>query len=130
MPGYRRRVIGLFILLLMFIRSMVLPLTYLEYHLRKDYIVDYLCENRFRPEMLCDGKCYLAKKLAQRQEQTTDTESIVYIKLLTTHLTCETQEMYSFPSCFFPELLTVYCYQSLLKPRDFPSGIFRPPAEV
>ncbi len=129
MPGYKKKVIGLFILFLMFIRSMVLPLTYLEYKLRIDYIVDYLCENRFRPEMLCDGKCYLAKKLSQRQGQTTDAETIVFYKVLTTPFTCEGQEPYGFFP-FFTTLRKDFDYQTPLRSRDFPSGIFRPPAGV
>jgi len=30
-----------------------------------DYIVNVLCENKDRPELQCDGKCYLSKLLAE-----------------------------------------------------------------
>ncbi|MGB2273684.1 MAG: hypothetical protein ACPH2K_04855, partial [Flavicella sp.] len=36
----------------------------LEYYANQDYIVAVLCENRNKPAMDCNGKCYLAKELA------------------------------------------------------------------
>ena len=53
---------------------------FVNYELRKDYIIKNYCVNKNRPEMHCDGKCYLAKQLhkvaedkatkeAERQEQ-------------------------------------------------------------
>lgn len=40
-----------------------------EYVVNYDYIVNVLCENKDKPEMHCDGKCYLAKLLAEESEQ-------------------------------------------------------------
>lgn len=39
------------------------------YHANKDYIARVLCENRSRPELHCDGQCYLAKKLKAQQDK-------------------------------------------------------------
>lgn len=39
------------------------------YELNKDYIASVLCVNRDKPEMHCDGKCYLKKKLQQDQQR-------------------------------------------------------------
>lgn len=39
------------------------------YHANKDYIARVLCQNRSKPELHCDGKCYLAKKLKATQER-------------------------------------------------------------
>lgn len=36
-----------------------------DYAINYDYIVDNLCENRDKPEMQCNGKCYLTKQLAE-----------------------------------------------------------------
>nr|WP_255749311.1 hypothetical protein [Gramella crocea] len=36
-----------------------------EYAVNYDYIVDKLCENKDKPEMECNGKCYLTKQLAE-----------------------------------------------------------------
>lgn len=39
------------------------------FKLNREYIAKVLCENRKRPELHCDGKCYLAKKLRQQKEK-------------------------------------------------------------
>lgn len=39
------------------------------FKLNREYIAKVLCENRKRPDLHCDGKCYLAKKLKQQQEK-------------------------------------------------------------
>ena len=40
-----------------------------EYVLNYSYIVTNLCENKDRPQMKCDGKCYLAKMFAKDSEE-------------------------------------------------------------
>ncbi len=39
-----------------------------EYVMNYDFIIATLCENQDKPEMHCDGKCYLVKQLAQESE--------------------------------------------------------------
>jgi hypothetical protein len=39
------------------------------FKLNRDYIAKVLCENRERPQLNCNGKCYLAKKLKQQQDK-------------------------------------------------------------
>lgn len=40
-----------------------------EYVANYDYIKNVLCENRDKPMLNCDGKCYLAKQLAKESEE-------------------------------------------------------------
>lgn len=40
-----------------------------EYIVNYDYIVNTLCENKDRPELECNGKCYLSRQLAKEAEQ-------------------------------------------------------------
>ena len=40
-----------------------------HYRLNKDYIARVLCENRDKPQLHCDGKCYLAKQLKAQQNR-------------------------------------------------------------
>ncbi len=40
-----------------------------EYVINYDYIVNVLCENKDKPELKCDGKCYLSKQLAKESRQ-------------------------------------------------------------
>ncbi|WP_317164542.1 hypothetical protein [Chryseobacterium sp. POL2] len=41
----------------------VMPIV--NYMVNYDFIVQNLCENREKPEMMCNGKCYLSKELAK-----------------------------------------------------------------
>ncbi|MBK1894383.1 hypothetical protein JHL15_01295 [Chryseobacterium sp. YIM B02567] len=45
----------------------VLPL--INYAVNYDYIVKNLCENRFKAESTCKGKCYVEKELAKTERQ-------------------------------------------------------------
>ncbi len=40
-----------------------------EYVMNYDYIVNVLCKNKDRPQLKCDGKCYLSQQLAKEAEQ-------------------------------------------------------------
>src|SRR3954469_19820506 len=40
-----------------------------QYYANKDFIAKNLCENRARPQMHCDGKCCLKKKLAREGKE-------------------------------------------------------------
>lgn len=40
-----------------------------EYIVNYDYIVNNLCENRDKPALNCDGKCYLSKLLAKKSKE-------------------------------------------------------------
>lgn len=39
------------------------------YQINKEYITRVLCENRDKPQLNCNGQCYLAKKLKAQEEQ-------------------------------------------------------------
>lgn len=39
-----------------------------DYKENKDYISKYLCENRYKPSLSCEGKCLLMKKLQKAAE--------------------------------------------------------------
>lgn len=38
------------------------------FYANQDYIAAYLCQNRDKPELNCDGKCILAEKLKAAEE--------------------------------------------------------------
>lgn len=41
---------------------------YLGFELNREHITENLCDNRSRPELKCNGKCYLMQKLKQADE--------------------------------------------------------------
>jgi hypothetical protein len=40
-----------------------------SYQLNKDFISTHLCENRNKPQMHCNGKCHIIKKLKEDSKQ-------------------------------------------------------------
>lgn len=42
---------------------------YAGFEMNREYIASKLCENRDKPQMHCNGKCYLAKKIKQAEEK-------------------------------------------------------------
>lgn len=42
---------------------------YAEFKANQKYIAATLCENRDKPQMHCEGKCFLMKKLKEAQEK-------------------------------------------------------------
>jgi len=58
-----------YILLFSFMLLTISPWGTIAYfHLNREYIAKVLCENRQRPELKCNGQCYLAKKLKQQED--------------------------------------------------------------
>ncbi len=51
----------------------------LYYQLNIDYIVEKYCVNKTRPQLKCNGKCYLNKKLQLQQGSTETSEKTILI---------------------------------------------------
>lgn len=50
--------------------AMVRPiLPVFEYIIDQDYIVEFFCVNQDKPELDCNGKCYLMQKLEEQNEK-------------------------------------------------------------
>jgi len=59
----KQQFFGIFFYLL-YLLAMVKPLMpIIEYHANYDYIATVLCENRDKPYLECNGKCYLEKQI-------------------------------------------------------------------
>ncbi|WP_288428109.1 hypothetical protein [uncultured Spirosoma sp.] len=66
------------------------------YNLNRDYIARVLCENRDRPELHCDGQCYLAKKLKAQQDRQDKETSERVRNTPVVQLFCEAGTSFSF----------------------------------
>lgn len=93
----------------------------------RDYIKTVLCINKNRPELKCDGTCYLAKKL-KKQQETAEKEATDSIKGLTwTFLYFQEPQAFHFTPAFnWPERIIMRSGPELCK-QYWVSGIFRPP---
>ena len=55
--------------IIMFIMCFKPVFPVLEYMVNYDYIARELCENKNKPELNCNGQCYLMKSLAEEAEK-------------------------------------------------------------
>ncbi|MCF2487619.1 hypothetical protein [Dyadobacter sp. CY347] len=86
------------------------------YHINKDYITRVLCENRDKPQLHCDGQCFLAKKLRAQEEKKDQQTSEQVRNLPTLHLFASPLAAFEFLSqpfarnqqAAFPYHLAVY----------------------
>jgi len=97
------------------------------YHANKAYIARVLCVNRDKPELHCDGKCYLAKKLKEQQDKQDKetTERVQNLPVL--QLFCQANPFFQFVPASVLQLsgrLPEYQFPSYLAPS---MGFFRPP---
>ena len=53
----------------LYIVAMLRPIhPYVEYILNQDYIAEFLCINKDKPQLQCNGKCHLVKEIEKQQE--------------------------------------------------------------
>lgn len=113
----------------MLVKAWVIPLVCLDYEIRKDYIAKTLCVNKNKPILLCNGKCYLAKKLAQAEKQEQRQAEQDYMASLI-YQVMDVKSDYSFTAQLVPSDLCktqVFDYKSTFLGRLFAASIFRPP---
>ncbi|WP_313599269.1 hypothetical protein [Epilithonimonas vandammei] len=101
----------------------VLPL--LDYTINYTYIRENICENRARPELNCNGKCYLAKQISG-SSQNSDKQSVLKLSIISETFTAEDILTVRIPDfkagADDPYVSDASLYQYLAV-----SGIFRPP---
>lgn len=55
---------------LLYMLAMLKPvMPVFNYVINQDYIAEYLCINKDKPEMHCDGKCYLMQMLEEQSNE-------------------------------------------------------------
>lgn len=63
------RLIAVSLLIVMISNCLSRFFIYAEFKANQKYIAAVLCENKEKPKMHCNGKCYLMKKLKQAEEK-------------------------------------------------------------
>ena len=64
-----RRLVAITLLLALLSSILSKLFVYAEFKSNQAYIAANLCENRDRPELNCEGKCYLMKKLKAAEDK-------------------------------------------------------------
>ena len=115
----------------MLIKACVIPLLYLDFEIRRDYIVANLCENRDRPMLNCNGKCYLAKKIAEAKKQEEKQAESDYLNKLfsaTTDLSVLfNSDFIRSEYVFLPQNYVKFNYVTAFNPLYHIEDIFHPP---
>lgn len=115
-------------LLNLYLLALVQPaLPVLEYLINYDYIVSKLCENRDKPVLTCNGKCYLADQVEKQlnldhKDQVPLPPQIDYKQFipLNEEILADTLVSYSEP-------LSKPFFSDNIKERTFSDTILRPP---
>lgn len=113
----------------MLVKVWVIPLLYLDFEIRRDYIVANLCVNRSRPMLNCNGKCYLAKRMAVLEEQEKRQAEQNYISKLMDHVMNNRIQLNIIPQFISFEVLPelTFTYSSPFTTRIAVDEIFHPP---
>lgn len=120
------RSISILLLLSLFSANLSSVWVYLGYEANQKYIVKELCINKDKPQMRCNGKCYLMKKLKQaqdkeqKQEQQSQKSQVQYAVVSTPPV---------FKQYAFAEM-KVHVPFSTGMPRNIKNSIFHPPQEI
>lgn len=84
------RILSIALVALMLYKPVLCTWTVIDFAMNKDYIAAYLCENLDRPELECQGKCYLMQKLKKQandsaEHQAKQLTQISKMELMNTH---------------------------------------------
>lgn len=127
--AYKRH-ISLFLLLLISFKILIVPFVYLDFELRKEHIIQHLCENRFKPHLHCDGKCFLAKqlhKVAQEHARSETEKQATTIKKSLSDL-FEESHIVATVTAKAVKMRQATSYEPAYRSSDFSASIPHPPA--
>jgi hypothetical protein len=108
---------------------MFVPMLMLDYELRKDYIIQNFCINKNRPELHCDGKCYLAQKIKANQEKEEQEGFQSFFRQLLEINSCVGSLQFSKSDTLIVGYIATQNFFYLPhSPIDYQSAIFHPPS--
>lgn len=124
-----KKIIFTHLFLNLYLLAIVQPaIPILEYLLNYNYIAAELCENKDKPILTCNGKCYLEKQIVKQQDLDRDASAPVpprvdfekFLIIKTIDFTYQLHDV--------KQLHQTTTYYNLLKEISFSESLFRPPA--
>lgn len=97
---------------------------YVEYLANQDYIAEFLCINKEKPELQCNGKCHLVKELEKQQE---NNPKSLRISLENYPIGFVTIFQISFVKTFTSSKKSRLAFYEKLYHSDYNYSIFQPP---
>ncbi|OWK68821.1 hypothetical protein [Pedobacter sp. AJM] len=123
---YKNCIIWLF-LLAVFTSNFSGLFVYAGYEMNRDYITSNLCINRNKPQMHCQGKCYLMRKVKEAEQNENNKSAKTALDQLSISF-CQNTHTPVFNAVQIPDdeeeayPQYSYCYSS-----QYINNIFRPP---
>lgn len=77
----KTQLLGTFFYMLYIIAMLQPIMPLIEYNVNKEYIANVLCENRDKPQLACEGKCYLKKQMKKSHDEQSHNHNIPQIDL-------------------------------------------------
>ncbi len=97
------------------------------FRLNRGYITRNSCENRYRPQLHCNGNCVLMKKLKQQERSENNTPGT--LKIETTTILLSSRSFFAQGQFSWPDGVPIRFTQSDTgKPVDRSFPVFHPPA--
>ena len=116
------------IFLNLYILAIIQPsLPILEYLVNYDYIKNELCENKEKPILACNGKCYLQKQVLEVDTNTNSNKIPIPPEIDFEKLIVIVNDQFLFNPCIIPTYKIKIFYYNILEDRISSSSIFRPP---
>jgi len=124
---------ALFFYMLYMIAMMRPVMPILEYYANYEYVATVLCENRDKPALACNGKCYLEKEMkkiasshsSHKHHNNSTVPQIDFTKYPVAPL--DKNEEFTI---LFEKLVTKSWRDFSGKPKQFMAKLFRPPLAV
>ena len=125
----KNQFLGVFFYLL-YLLAMVRPLIpIMEYHANFNYIATVLCENKDKPSLNCNGKCYLKKQLKKINHDSHDHKSTIpQINFDDYPISPLDQFSYIIKKHYEPRSLQIA--ERKLATQDYIGVIFKPPQKI
>ncbi|GAB3502967.1 hypothetical protein GCM10027442_03380 [Emticicia fontis] len=101
----------------------------IDYQLRKDFIAKALCVNKQKPQLNCNGKCYLSKRLKAAEEHENKAQHNIFDKYEIPTMICEEVANLYFQSRNFAYTPALDTYSNLYSGL-FDLHIFHPPCQA
>lgn len=119
-----KRVLSISLLLIIVFYSFNQIGVFLEYIVDIRGYTELYCVNKDKPEIQCNGKCHLAKELADHQEQKEDKNLQILPEIILSFYTFEYKIKPAYD--FIAKYKTPH-YQELNLTKGISTSIFRPP---
>jgi hypothetical protein len=101
----------------------------LAFKINQSYIASAFCENKDKPEMHCNGRCVLAKKLKQA-EQNEEKQRAENLEKANVLFFCKLNRLEVNESSASPKTSDFNIFYLKFKPSSFTNDIFKPPQYV